>query len=238
MSKSLPDPTPGSGRPRPVPRLLAISAGRVAVEGDDPRFDAWLDRLATAGVDAVQIREKHLDDRRLLEVARRARETLPAATLVLVNGRVDIALSAGADGVHLPSTGLPVAALRRRWGAEIRIGRSTHSVDEVVAAREAGADYVTFGPVYPTPSKAGYGPPPGLAGLRQAAATGLPVLALGGVLDAQRLAEVAATGARGAAGIRAFEADSLAELVGRAREVFAEEPRSETHRGAHRGIDC
>jgi len=217
VSESLPE-RPATARA--VPRLLAVSAGRVAARGEDPRFDAWLDELASARVEAVQVREKHLDDRRLLEVVLRARSRLPATTLLLVNGRADIALAGEADGVHLPSSGLPVAALRRRWGRELWIGRSTHSVDEVIAARDDGADYVTFGPVYPTPGKAAYGPPPGLAGLRQAAATGLPVLALGGV-GPEHLAEIAAAGAHGAAGIRAFhEPSSLKNLVGRAHEVF------------------
>lgn len=217
MSRSLPERPVGMRAP---PRLLAVSAGRVASRGKDPRFDAWLDQLASAGIDAVQVREKHLDDRRLLEVVERARGRLPAKTLLLVNGRADIALAADADGVHLPSTGLPLAALRRRWGSALWIGRSTHSLDEVIAARNDGADYVTFGPVYPTPGKTAYGPPPGLAGLRRAAATGVPVLALGGV-GAEQLAEVAAAGAHGAAGIRAFhDPDSLRELVAEAGRLF------------------
>jgi thiamine-phosphate pyrophosphorylase len=221
MSSSPPERS-GSSRPR-VPRLLAISDGeaRDPRDGEDPVFDAWLERVATAGVDAVQLREKHLDDRSLFELARRARERLPNEVSLLVNGRADVALAAEADGVHLPSSGLPVAALRRRFGARLLIGRSTHSPAEVAAAREDGADYVTFGPVYATPSKAACGSPPGLEGLRRAAAVGLPVLALGGV-DAEHLAEVATAGAAGAAGIRAFhDPHTLGDLVRRAREVFS-----------------
>ena len=102
----------------------------------------------------------------------------------------------------------------------VRAGVPGRARDVVAAARDAGADYVTFGPVYPTPSKAAYGPPPGLAGLRRAVATGLPVIALGGV-DAERLEEVATAGAAGAAGIRVFQnASGLPELVRRAEELF------------------
>lgn len=213
--------TSGSSGPRP-PRLLAISDGRVRDprDGDDPGFPAWLEGVASAGVDAVQLREKHLDDRSLFELARQARKLLPREVLLLINGRADVALAAGADGVHLPSSGLPVAALRQRFGTRLLLGRSTHAPDEVTAAREEGADYVTFGPVYATPSKAAYGPPPGLDGLRRAVTASLPVLALGGV-DPERLEEVAAAGAHGVAGIRAFrETEVLAEMVRRARGLF------------------
>lgn len=219
MSASPPEPTASAGRR--VPRLLAISSGHALPWGEDLDLDLWIERQMEAGVDAVQLREKQLDDRRLFEIASRARNRLPPEVLLLVNGRVDIALAARADGVHLPAAGLSVAALRRRFGPALVIGRSTHAPGEVATARDEGADYATFGPVFATPSKAAYGAPPGLAGLREATAAGLPVLALGGV-GAGRLAEVAAAGAAGAAGIRAFQGSSteLAELVRWAREVF------------------
>ncbi len=181
-----------------LPRLLAISD---AAARGGRRLEGWLGDLAAAGVDAVQVREKQLSDRELYRFARTARRAWPR--LLLVNGRIDVARAVGADGVHLPSDGVPIAPLRRRFGPEVVIGRSTHEPAEVAAAREAGADYVTFGPVFPTPSKARYGRPPGLAGLERAARLGLPVIALGGV-DPDRLADVAAAGAFGVAGIRAF----------------------------------
>lgn len=194
---------------RRPPRLLAISHRRSHDGGD---LGPWLRRLAEAGVDTVQLREKNLDDLELYALARRARALLPPPRRLSINGRADLALAAGADGVHLPAAGLPVAALRARFG-ELLIGRSTHHPEEVAAAARDGADYVTFGPVYPTPSKAGYGPPPGLDGLRRAVAVGLPVVALGGV-GPRQVAEVVAAGAAGVAGIRAFsDAGSLAEMI-------------------------
>jgi thiamine-phosphate pyrophosphorylase len=202
------------------PRLLAISGPLDLPPGE---FDRWLEGLGAAGVDAVQLRDKGLDDRRLYELTRRARAVLPARCRLLVNGRLDVALAAGADGVHLPADGLPSQPLRRRFGPGVLIGRSTHRPEEVAQARRAGADYATFGPVFPTPSKAGYGPPPGLAGLRRAAAVGLPVLALGGI-TAERLAEVARAGAAGAAARRAFaDAAGAAAMVRRAAGCFPPE---------------
>lgn len=187
-----------------IPRLLAISDS--GERGERP-LAAWLAALEAAGIDGVELREKHLADRALYELARAARAAWPR--WLVVNGRLDVALAAGADGVHLPSDGVPIAPLRRRFGPGVVIGRSTHHPEEVAAARDAGVDYVTFGPVFPTPSKARYGRPPGLAGLRRAVAEGLPVVALGGIAP-ERLAEVAAAGAAGVAGIRAFhEAASL-----------------------------
>ena len=198
-------------------RLIAITdRGRLPAAD----FGAWLGALAAAGVGAVQLREKDLAAEALLETAVDARRRLGEAAALLINGRADVALAAAADGVHLPAAGVPVAALRRRFGDALVIGRSTHSVEEVEAAARDGADYVTFGPVYATPSKARYGEPPGPAELRRAAAVGLPVYALGGV-TIDRLPEVAAAGARGAAGISVFlDTARLAELVAAADRLF------------------
>lgn len=201
----------------PVPCLLAITDRRSLPGGD---LLGWLSALARAGFPAVQLREKDLDDRALHDLAAGARAAFPPPGKLLINARADVALAVGADGVHLPASGLPTAALRERLGPDLLLGRSTHSPEEVREAAAQGADYVTFGPVYPTPSKATYGPPPGLAGLARAAGSGVPVLALGGVtLD--RLGEVAAAGASGAAGIRIFQTPAaLPEILARARESF------------------
>ncbi|HEX2251906.1 MAG TPA: thiamine phosphate synthase [Thermoanaerobaculia bacterium] len=197
-----------------APRLLAISDRAGLAEP----FATWLARLGPAGAD-LQLREKHLDDRALHRLARTARTLLPPGSRLLINGRADLAIATGAEGVHLPASGLPAAPLRaltERRDRRLLIGRSTHAPDEVAAARDEGVDYVTFGPVYPTPSKARYGAPPGLEGLCRASALGVPVLALGGV-TADRVAEVAAAGAAGVAAIRACrdpgELDRLAAAV-------------------------
>lgn len=200
--------------PAPTFDLLAISDLPSLAEP----FGDWLRRLATAGVGALQIREKDREDRDVLELTREARTALVDA-VVLVNGRLDIALAAGADGAHLPADGVPIEALRRRFGAGVRLGRSTHRVEEVEAALREGADYVTFGPVYPTPSKERYGPPRGLDELARAARLPIPVYALGGV-TLSRFGEVAEAGAAGVAGIRIFQEPDLAEVVRQARRSF------------------
>jgi thiamine-phosphate pyrophosphorylase len=178
-----------------------------------------------AGIGAVQLREKDLDDRDLYGLTRLARTILPPPVRLLVNGRLDVALAAGADGVHLPADGVPAAALRARFGPgperKILIGRSTHAVEEVERARDDGVDYVTFGPVFATPGK---GAPVGLGELARAAAAGLPVYALGGV-TLERFGELAAAGAAGIAAIRLFQSTSdadLAEIARAGREYFGE----------------
>ncbi|HEX3532115.1 MAG TPA: thiamine phosphate synthase [Thermoanaerobaculia bacterium] len=190
--------------PVPAFKALAISDRATLPDRDAAAWLADLARAAQVGLCAVQIREKDLDDRAVYGLTVLARSLLPPAVPLLVNGRLDIALAAGADGAHLPADAPPVAALRARFGPDVLLGVSTHHLDEVEAARRGGADYVTFGPVYPTSGKAGYGPPQGVAALARAAAVGIPVYALGGV-TLSRLAEVASAGAAGVAGIRLFQ---------------------------------
>lgn len=211
---------------RPTFRLLAISDRR-SFAGD---LRDWFRALAAAGVDAVQLREKDLDDRDLYELARAARLLLPPPTLLLVNGRADIALAAGADGVHLPADGVPAAPLRARFGSRLLIGRSTHSRGAVEGALREGADYVTFGPLFPTPGK---GEGVGLAALADAARAGIPVYALGGV-KIEALGEIASAGAVGAAGIRLFQdLESLPSIPALARRCFERgEPSEPCERAA------
>ncbi len=138
-----------------------------------------------AGVKGVLLREKDLPERELLSLAGRMRE-LTAAYRVrfLVSERADIALAVDADGVHLSGRSLPVKAARRLVGDEKYVAASTHSIEEARVAEDEGADFVTFGPVYYTPSKAAYGPPVGLAALEEVCrALTIPVFALGGIKD-------------------------------------------------------
>ncbi len=206
--------------PVPTFKALAIS-DRASLPDRD--VAAWVGDLAKVdpdGLCAVQIREKDLDDRAVYDLTVLARSLLPPAVRLLVNGRIDIALGAGADGAHLPADAPPVAALRARFGPDVLLGVSTHHIDEVEAALRGGADYVTFGPVYPTPSKAGFGPPQGLEALARAAAVGIPVYALGGV-TLSRLAEAASAGAAGVAGIRLFQPPfDLAVVLRAVRQTF------------------
>jgi thiamine-phosphate pyrophosphorylase len=217
-------------RPRPF-RLLAISrlaasipentSAGAATAGAAAEAADWFAALAAAGVDALQVREKRLDDRALYELVVQARAALPRPARLLVNGRADVALAAGADGVHLPADGVPAGALRIRFGASLLVGVSTHRLDEVAEARRAGADYVVFGPVYPTPAKDAFGTPVGAPGLARAAALDIPVYALGGV-TLERFPEVASAGAAGVAGIRLFQrVGDLERVVAAARACFS-----------------
>jgi thiamine-phosphate pyrophosphorylase len=152
----------------------------------------------------VQLREKDLGGRELLRLSRSLAAACHAAgQRLVVNDRVDVALASGADGVHLPAAGIPVEDARRLLGPDALVGISCHSVDEVRRARDVGASYASVSPIYDTPSKRAYGPPVGLTVLREAAALGLPVIALGGITPA-RVPEVLAAGAGGVAAIRAW----------------------------------
>ena len=135
------------------------------------------------GIRAVQLREKDLPGKELYRLADRMRKlTAGYGARLLVNDRVDVAMAVGADGVHLGGSSIPASVARRLLGEGALIGCSTHNARELREAVEQGADFATFGPVYPTPSKAAYGPPVGVIALAKACReTAIPVFALGGV---------------------------------------------------------
>jgi thiamine-phosphate pyrophosphorylase len=172
-----------------------------------PIEDLWdvLPLMARAGLTDLMIREKDLPGAALFALAREAiARARPCGVRVIVNDRLDVALAAGADGVHLGVAGLPVAAVKEMAGRRLRVGASTHSLSELRAAAAAGADYATFGPVFPTASKAAYGPPAGVEALREAVRdVPIPVLALGGV-TASRAPELRDAGIAGVAAIGAI----------------------------------
>lgn len=159
---------------------------------------------------AVQLREKDLSGRELLELAHELRRICTShGAMLLINDRIDVALACDADGVHLPADSFGASDARRLLGPEKLIGVSTHSVDEVKKAGDSGADFVVFGPVYRPISKDGYGPAAGLDGLRAACeASTIPVYALGGI-DAERVRELHGIDVAGVAVVGSvFGADS------------------------------
>ena len=167
-------------------------------------------RAPEAGAAWIQIREKDLDARSLVDLARFAvSETRETAASVLINDRLDVALAAHAAGVHLGEKSLPlevVSGWRRSAGRpDFLIGVSCHSLESARDAERGGANYIFFGPVFETPSKAAFGAPQGIGRLREVCASlAIPVLAIGGV-NLENVRECIAAGAAGIAAIRLFQ---------------------------------
>jgi thiamine-phosphate pyrophosphorylase len=184
-----------------------------------------MDAAIAAGANWVQIREKDLPGRQLFDLARVAvRKATMGGALVFVNDRLDVAVAAGAAGVHLGGGALRARDVVRwcRAGnapAGFRIGVSCHSIEDVREAERAGAAYVFFGPIFDTPAKRKFGAPQGIAKLAEACSVvRIPVIAIGGV-GASNGAECIRAGAAGIAAIRMFQeaadAAALRELVAR-----------------------
>lgn len=210
------------------PILLCYVTDRHLLEAPagPAREAALIERIgkaAAAGVDWIQIREKDLDAKPLLDLVSAATVSMRgSAAKLLINDRLDVAWAAGAAGVHLGENSLPlgeVAGAKCRLGPEnFLVGASCHSPDAAVRAAHDGADYVFFGPVFATPSKAAFGAPQGLARLAEVCwGVSIPVLAIGGITEENAEACVEA-GASGIAGIRLFQgASDLPALVAKLR---------------------
>ena len=164
-----------------------------------------LQQALEGGVNAVQLREKDLGGKNLYDLAEKVRRLCESYRASLfINDRIDVALAVNAAGVQLGKTSLPIEAARTLLGPEKLIGASIHSLEELTDAKGGGADFVLFGPVYFTPSKASFGAPQGLAALRSIVEnSALPVYAIGGITgeNANAVKEV---GVRGIALIAAI----------------------------------
>lgn len=186
----------------PLTGLYGIVGPPDGADVSDERLLALADALLAAGSPILQLRHKQAHASRLLALTRALlARTRQAGALLVINDRLDLALMAGADGVHLGQTDLPVRDARRvaqlvRPGEPFVIGHSTHDVDEVKAALAAEVDYVGFGPVFPTTTKADALATRGIERLAEAVrvAGNLPVVAIGGVTQ-ENAAQVAAAGA-------------------------------------------
>ena len=179
---------------------------------------AKIEEAAVAGVDWIQLREKDLPARQIVALTRSAVAKASACahiasrTMILVNDRLDVALAQNADGVHLGERSIAVEDARRladsfraRSDVPFLVGVSCHSINAARTAAASGADYLFFGPVFATPSKAAYGAPQGLDRLAEVCqAVTIPVLAIGGINE-RNAASCLAAGTAGIAAIRLFQ---------------------------------
>ncbi|HVF49931.1 MAG TPA: thiamine phosphate synthase [Pyrinomonadaceae bacterium] len=199
------------------PTTYLITSGQTTHD-TTPASEEFLSLLAliraavAARVTLVQLREKLLRPRVLYELTERAaRLTEGSATSLLVNDRADIARAAGASGVHLTTQSLDAAVVRQTFGKDFLVGVSTHTLAEATAARDGGADFAVFGPVFDTPAKRATG----LGQLRAAAhaLAPFPLLALGGI-TLENARDALRAGAHGIAAIRLFaDAQNLSQVV-------------------------
>ncbi|MBI5097733.1 MAG: thiamine phosphate synthase [Nitrospirae bacterium] len=171
------------------------------------------------GVKAIQLREKDLGTRELLKLTYKMRElTARYDARLFINDRFDIALAAGADGVHLTQNSIPADAVRHVVKKKLLIGVSTHSLKEAKEAERAGADFITLGPIYRTPSKLKYGKPLGLDTLKEVSRKiKIPVFAIGGI-QSDKVEEVKKAGAFGVAMIS--EIFGAEDIRGKAKEII------------------
>ena len=166
---------------------------------DQKYFLTAAEAALMGGVKALQLREKDLPDSELIRLGVQLRKlTSNYRAKLIINSRADIAKKIGADGVHLTEGSVSINEIKTSFPSLI-LGVSTHSLEGAHLAQTQGADYITFSPIYETPSKVSFGPPQGLDSLRQVTqAVSLPVLALGGItLD--RVPECLGQGAFGVA---------------------------------------
>lgn len=208
---------------RPITYL--ITTGEATPDNFETQRKLILDSIRSAvecGISCVQIREKLLTAKLLYQLVTEVADlTRSSSTRLLVNDRVDIAVAAGADGVHLTSNSMSAGDVRTAFWDEILIAVSTHSLAGAEAAASEGADLVVFGPIFKTPGK---GDPVGLTELATVCAkvAPFPVLALGGV-DAENFQQVIDAGAAGFAGIRCFnDAYSLRRIANQIEYLNAE----------------
>ena len=222
-----------------APILCYVTDRKGLAAADNDQNEALLKRItaaAEAGIDWIQIREKDLSSKELSSLTRAAvaqtkqiNERSGTSMRIMVNDRLDVALSEHTGGVHVGEQSLPVHDVCKWLNAKpdlaerdkFLVGVSCHSVQAAVSAVRDGADYIFFGPVFATPSKVAFGAPQGLQRLAEVCrAVSIPVLAIGGItLD--NVSDCFAAGAAGIAAIRLFQdAEDLASVVTGLRAGF------------------
>ena len=195
-----PDPTAARNHERLEALRLYLITDRTLLPED--QLLTAIQAALKGGVRAIQLREKDLPEQELRSLALDVLKlTRQYNALLLINHRAELAHAIGADGVHLTESSTAVRKVRKQY-PDLLIGKSTHSLEGAMRAQSQGADFVTFSPVYDTPSKQQYGSPQGLEKLQQVCSSlDIPVLALGGI-DLSRINTVRKHGAFGVALIR------------------------------------
>lgn len=198
------------------PLLCYVTDGQTGPHPSRESLEMLLQNIkhvATAGVDWIQIREKDLPARQLAEISVEAILRVPKECCILINDRLDVAIAVGAGGVHLGEKSVSVADAKRFISAQHNLnnfvlGASVHSLESALTNEREGADYLIFGPVFETPSKASYGPAQGLQQLEKiCSGVSIPVLAIGGIRQ-ENAQECLDQGAAGIAAIRLFQESS------------------------------
>jgi thiamine-phosphate pyrophosphorylase len=206
------------------PLIFLISSGALTDENFRESSGHIVDkfsRAARSGVDFIQIREKKISGKNLSELVRTVmREVSDASCKIVVNERFDVAIIAGAHGVHLTSTSIPAEIVRSNVPDGFIIGKSTHSVSEIGRSKSS-VDYFFFSPIFDTPSKTGVIVSKGVSALKSAVdfASPVPVIALGGI-RIENVKEVLASGVAGVAGIGLFEVGDVLGTVEAIRREF------------------
>jgi thiamine-phosphate diphosphorylase len=194
-----------SATDRPSSFVLTLVTDRRRLAAGSDVIPPLVERAAAAaraGIDFIQVREKDLGDAALCALVRAVRKSLVGTdTRLLVSGRPDVALAAGADGVQVPEEGLPVSEVRRAFPSLV-VGASCHSREAALRAAGEGADFILLGPVFASPGKEDRALGTDVLAATSAA-VGIPVHAIGGVTP-ERVPEILAAGGRGGAAIRPF----------------------------------
>ena len=164
-----------------------------------------LQRVLTAGLSTIQLRERDLSATELVTLAREVQAlTVSCSSQLLINDRIDVVMAMEGVGVHLRSNSLPPSVARPLLGPQRLMGISVHSVEEAVQAESQGANYIVLGPIYETPSKQMFGPPLGIQTLEETCGlVRIPIIGIGGV-TAERAREMRRAGAFGVAVITAI----------------------------------
>lgn len=195
-----------SNKPRKPARPVDLSLYLVTdrrLAGNRPLTEV-VSKAVAGGVTVVQLREKDCSSREYLELALELKKILPPGVPFIINDRLDVALAAGADGIHLGQSDLPAGVARKHLGPGAIIGLSVENIEQLEEARIQPVDYLAISPIFSTPTKTDTGPAWGLEGLARARKmTDLPLVAIGGINE-HNAAEVIRGGADGLAVVSAI----------------------------------